>query len=122
MEVVRIYKTANVFETNHVISVLEAEGIPCFSRDSGAGGYLNVSMGFSEFGEWIFVDESDRERALLLIEGALKDSELEVRSEDEIDINSYPWYKRRNGLLRAYLLATFLILAIIYVCIFIFAS
>ena len=64
-----------------LIDVLNQNGIPAFMQKKGAGGYLGAYMGYSIYGEDIYVDEADLASARGLAEDFLQPAEPEGRIE-----------------------------------------
>lgn len=54
-------------ESNMIKAFLKDEGIPVLTRDLGLGGFMKVTMGFTVFGQELYVDESDFETASELL-------------------------------------------------------
>lgn len=71
----RVYltSTANKLESELIIDLLNAEGIPAFAREKELGNYLNIYMGYSVYGEDIYVDRDDSKAARALLSDAFPD-------------------------------------------------
>lgn len=54
-------------ESNMIKAFLKDEGIPVLIRDLGLGGFMKVTMGFTVFGQELYVDENDFEKASELL-------------------------------------------------------
>ena len=60
--------TVNDFmESNMIVAFLEQSGIPVFVRDLGSGGLLKVAMGYSIFGQELYVDKDQYQEASQLL-------------------------------------------------------
>lgn len=64
--VVRI-GTYDELEADLILDLLKNNHIPSYKKSNGAGGYLNISMGFNIYGEEIYVAEKDYQKAIDLI-------------------------------------------------------
>ncbi len=77
----------NEHEANFIESVLIANNIPFFRQHTGAGSYLTIEMGMSNFGIDIFVPESLVEKAKELINmfdyKKIQETAGEVAREDQ---------------------------------------
>lgn len=88
---VKVTSAANDIDAGLIMNLLINNNIPCFKKDNGAGGYMNVYMGYSVYGEDIYVDRKDYEAALDLINSLEPDKESidsEAVDKDTIDENS----------------------------------
>ena len=66
-----IFKTYDSFEAERVAALLEAEGIPSFKREHGAGQYLSILFGTNTTQcIEIIIPEGCAEEALHALEGA----------------------------------------------------
>lgn len=97
---IMVYNAKDDIEANWLMSILEEEGIQCYSRDSGSGEYMKITCGFSVFGKDIYVEEDCAERAKAIVLKNLQKEEETSDLEDEIKI---PWYKKRVILVRIWL-------------------
>lgn len=97
MKLVNVYNARDELEANMLTSVLEMEGIPCYSQESGAGEYIKITYGFSIYGRDIYVEDVNKDRAKEIIQREIKDvnAELGVNAEDEIDMTKVPWYHNK---------------------------
>ncbi|SHK72506.1 Putative signal transducing protein [Anaerocolumna jejuensis DSM 15929] len=77
---VKVTSAANDIDAGLIMNLLINNNIPCFKKDIGAGGYMNVYMGYSVYGEDIYVDRKDYEAALDLI-GSLEPDKESVENE-----------------------------------------
>jgi hypothetical protein len=67
MKPVKVASDKDTIEADMILNLLKNNDIPCFKKDNGTGSYMNLYLGFSVFGEEIYVDECDNEKALKLI-------------------------------------------------------
>ena len=66
-----IFKTYDSFEAEKVVALLEAEGIPSYKREHGAGQYLSIIFGTNTTQcIEILIPESCEEKAVHALEGA----------------------------------------------------
>ena len=63
MHPVKLVSLSDGFQADLLEGLLKEQGIPMLRRKLGSGGYMQAYMGFSVFGEEIYVDEADYERA-----------------------------------------------------------
>lgn len=101
---VKVTSAANDIDAGLIMNLLINNNIPCFKKDNGAGGYMNVYMGYSVYGEDIYVDRKDYEAALNLINSLEPDKEsmdtesvdmdlTDKKSMDKDDEYKLPFYK-----------------------------
>ena len=67
MKPVKVYSCSDRVQADMLIEALKREGIPAYAESKGSGDYLNIYMGTSVFGETIYVDENDADRAKEII-------------------------------------------------------
>lgn len=65
---VKLISVANYVEAGIVVGMLEENKIQTLVKSPFAGSLMNIRCGSSVYGEDIYVDESDLERALEIIE------------------------------------------------------
>lgn len=90
---VKITSAANEIEAQLIINLLRNNDIPCFKKDKAIGGYMNIYMGYSVFGEDIYVDEEDYEKAITIINDLsvaksaeeVEDSQQDSQQDDQQD-------------------------------------
>lgn len=64
----RLLTTVEDFaESNMIQAFFKDEGIPVLVKDIGMGGFMKVTMGFTVFGQELYVSENDFERAKELL-------------------------------------------------------
>ncbi|MBQ6552814.1 MAG: DUF2007 domain-containing protein [Clostridia bacterium] len=54
-------------ESQMIVGLLKDEGIPVLVKDLGLGGFMKVTMGYTVFGQELYVSEADFERAAELV-------------------------------------------------------
>ncbi len=77
MEPEKIYSAAERIEAEMLMEILRNNNIPCFKKGIGAGGYMDIYAGNSIFGEDIYVDRQDADRAREILEGVLSAADVE---------------------------------------------
>lgn len=68
MEIIKLMSTGNKIQAELIVQMLKQNGINCYYKENGAGSYMNISSGFSVFGQEIFINEEDKEKAEELID------------------------------------------------------
>ena len=63
MKPVKIYSCADRVDADMITETLNDRGIPAYSESKGSGDYMNIYMGASMFGNDIYVNEKDADRA-----------------------------------------------------------
>lgn len=76
MKAVKLLSVTNTVEAELIMNLLNNNDIPCFKKDHSTGSYMNIYMGYSVFGEDIYVDEADHERALSILNELNKEQEV----------------------------------------------
>ncbi len=113
---VKVTSAANDIDAGLIMNLLINNNIPCFKKDNGAGGYMNVYMGYSVYGEDIYVDRRDYEAALELINSLKPDKvsmdtesvDMDTIDEKSIDQEEYqdeykiPFYKNPRIIARIF--------------------
>ena len=64
MDAVKLLSVDNTVNAELVLNLLRNNEIPCYCKDIGIGGYMNIYMGYSIFGKEIYVDRADYEHAM----------------------------------------------------------
>lgn len=84
---VKLTNLLDPLESEMLQDLLRQEGIPVLTRDKGSGGYLKIYMGYSMFGEDIYVRQSDYARAQELIQTLCQgcDAAIEEAQPDAFD-------------------------------------
>lgn len=73
-------------ESNMMTAMLKDEGIPVLVKDLGMGGLMKVTMGFTVFGQELYVAESDYERAAELVKAF-----FDVDADGDDGIKKHPF-------------------------------
>lgn len=104
---IKVYNASDEIDAERILSLLEDNNIKGYSHDSGLGGYMELTRGFSTYGKDIYVDESDSEqaRALIKIYGPEKDDDL-------TDYGGVPWYNNKRIIARIILAAVVCMVAV----------
>ncbi len=100
-----IRSVSNHIEAEMIIELLRQNGIPCYREYLEAGEYLRIYMGYSIYGEDIFVDWDDYDAASDLLDDwdvtretyAEESDRPEETMEPEEPYENTPSYKRRNS-------------------------
>ncbi len=137
MKPVKVTSVTNSIEANMIMDLLQNNGIPCIKKDNGPGGYMNLYYGFSVYGEDIYVDERDYQKANSIIEELRPDenSEQDILMDDQTDkadelndiktlddiiktkddsYDNYPFYRNPRKLVRIYLAFSVIVAILIY--------
>jgi hypothetical protein len=101
MHPIKLKSVANQIEAELILNLLRNNNIPCFKKSPGVGGYMNIYMGYSVYGEDIYVDEQDYQKALNL----LKDIESDESTIEE-DNSHIPFYKNHRIVARIIILVS----------------
>lgn len=98
---IKLTSVANEIEAKMLLSYLQSYGISCYKKDVKIGGYMNLYMGYSIFGEDIYVDEEEYDIAVDLLQG-IEDKVLEEckkdynqQGNDITHSEKIPFYKRK---------------------------
>lgn len=84
MKPVKVYSCSDRIQADMLTETLRQNGIPAYTESRGSGDYLNIYMGTSVFGETIYVDENDADRAKAIIETITEtDMNVMVSSEEQ---------------------------------------
>ena len=54
-------------ESQMIVGLLKDENIPVLVKDLGLGGFMKVTMGYTVFGQELYVSEADFDRAAELV-------------------------------------------------------
>lgn len=84
---VKLKSVANNIEAELIINLLKNNNIQCLKKSREAGDYMNIYMGYSIFGEDIYVNEKDYEVALELLNSLSDDDELQTDKDNNKDSN-----------------------------------
>lgn len=87
MHPVKLASFSEGLQADMLEGLLKDLGIPVLRRKLGSGGYMQAYMGFSVFGEELYVDEADYERAKEVL-GVLETDGGETEPEKWEDVGS----------------------------------
>jgi hypothetical protein len=132
MKPVKVATAMNSAETGLIMNLLMNNEIPCFKKDIGPGGWMNVKYGFSVYGEEIYVDVRDYEKASIII-GELSpeqspefDQEADPEADNKDDgeaaaetgkadsYKNYPFYRNPRILARIFIITQIVIALLVY--------
>lgn len=88
---IKVYNASDEIDARRILSLFEDNNIKGYSRDSGPGGYMEITRGFSVYGKDIYVDEDDASRALELIN---------ISEPEQDDNGSVSWFYNRRIMAR----------------------
>jgi hypothetical protein len=107
---VKLTSVANEMEAKMLLSYLQSYGISCYKKDAKIGGYMNIYMGYSIFGEDIYVDEEDYDIAADLLK-AMENQNAEdskngndFQEDDELSNENIPFFKNKTVVARIILI------------------
>lgn len=103
---IKIYNASDEIDARRVLSLLESNNINGYIRDSGPGGYLELTRGFSVYGKDVFVDEADAQEAL-----ALLGENIPISRHDKSEEVRTPWYHNRRII--AWIILGFIVCAVV---------
>lgn len=89
---VKLKSAVNNIDAELIINLLRNNNITCYKKSKGSGGYMNIYMGYSVYGEDIYVDKSDYEKANELLDEISAINEL-IPEEEDKDNMAIPFYK-----------------------------
>ena len=110
IEPVKIRYSLNVIDAEMAMDLLSQNNIPCFSKHPESGGYMSIYMGFSVYGEDIYVDRKDAQAAIDILNdwdvtrGASAEESVEAGGAEEPgeSYDNAPSYKRRRTAARVF--------------------
>lgn len=88
MKPVKVYSCADRVQADMITETLNEQGIPAYSESKGSGDYMNIYMGTSMFGNDIYVNEKDQDKAKELISALTSDVETTDVEDTEIPARS----------------------------------
>lgn len=94
----QLYSGIDDYVINEICEILKQNEIPFIKKADGSGSYMNISMGKSLQEKRIFVNESDYEKALSLIEIFTVDNKDNKKDEEEL-VNKSKTLIRGAGIL-----------------------
>lgn len=86
VDVVKLTSASDHVQAELLQGLLKNQGIPSYSMDKESGGYMRVYMGYSIFGEDIYVRASDLNAAQVCLEewdSQRNQGEMQVEAEEE---------------------------------------
>jgi len=104
MDAVKLISVDNTVNAELILNLLRNNEIPCYAKDNGIGGYMNIYMGYSIFGKDIYVDSADYNRAnevLKVLEAEEDETVVDVNNNpEEVDYNkeSLQHLNKKNSL------------------------
>lgn len=112
-EVIKINAPDN-YNTDIIIDLLTKNGIPCYTKSKGAGGYLNINMGFSVYGTDIYISKKDHPKAAALL-NSLIENQLPAIKEDSRIKNQIAFYKNPRIIAQIILIAFAIIVILSFI-------
>lgn len=88
MKPVKVYSCADRVQADMITETLNEQGIPAYSESKGSGDYMNIYMGTSMFGNDIYVNEKDQDKAKELIASLTSAVEMADAEDVEIPVRS----------------------------------
>lgn len=82
MKPVKIFSCADRVQADMITETLNNRGIPAYSESKGSGDYMNIYMGTSMFGNDVYVNENDADRAKEIIAALTMPLEEKPDAED----------------------------------------
>lgn len=95
----QLYSGIDDYVINEICEILKQNEIPFIKKADGSGSYMNISMGKSLQEKRIFVNESDYEKALSLIEIFTVDNKDNKKDDEEELVNRSKIVIRGAGIL-----------------------
>lgn len=125
MKPVKVTQTATTIEAEMLMDLLRNNDIPCFKKDNGPGGLMNVKYGFTVYGQDVYVDEKDYEKASEIIKELSAGQDFEYSDEIENEISDDedkeediykddPFFRNPYKLMRVFLISIILISVLIF--------
>ena len=90
----KVYSCASRVQADILVEALNGAGIAAYRQPGGSGDYMDIYMGTSVFGEDIYVDKDEEEKAKEIIAGIILPAE-EERSAPNEDAPVTAAYKRK---------------------------
>ncbi|WP_097015798.1 DUF2007 domain-containing protein [Anaerocolumna aminovalerica] len=101
---VKLKSAVNNIDAELIINLLHNNNITCYKKSRGSGGYMNIYMGYSVYGEDIYVDKNDYEKAEQLLNEISEAQELIPEDQDK-DNAPVPFFKNPRIIARILLIA-----------------
>lgn len=96
-EPVKIYSAPDAISGEMIRNLLHNEGIECYKKELETGNFMNIYMGYSVFGEEIYVNSVDEKAAreiLKVLEPENQEDGGDLTEEDLYE--RVPFYKNRR--------------------------
>ncbi len=104
-EPIKIYSAQDAITGEMVCNLLRNEGIACYRQELETGNYMNLYMGYSVFGEDIYVNSRDVDRAGEVLEVMKPEEETSQEDPAEEETGqSIPFYKKKRVVVWIYLI------------------
>ncbi|HWT76733.1 MAG TPA: DUF2007 domain-containing protein [Mobilitalea sp.] len=103
-KMVKLETAANEINAALIMNLLINNNIPCYKKSKGAGGYMSIYMGYSVFGEDIYVAKKDYQKAREILDELSVTEEPEDTEEDNNDYK-VPFYRKPQIIARIILIA-----------------
>ncbi|GAA4654597.1 hypothetical protein GCM10023142_17350 [Anaerocolumna aminovalerica] len=100
---VKLVSAVNNIDAELIINLLHNNNITCYKKSRGSGGYMNIYMGYSVYGEDIYVDKNDYEKAEQLLNEISEAQELIPEDRDN-DNAPVPFFKNPRIIARILLI------------------
>jgi hypothetical protein len=75
-------------DASMITALLEDSQIPSFIKDRGVGGYLKIYMGYTIYGQDIYVNSDSYEKAKELLDFYFNSNVEDMELEDDFDIEN----------------------------------
>lgn len=83
----KLLSVSSEIEAKMMIELLNNNNIACLKKDNFTGSYMDIFMGYSIFGEDIYVNKNDYEKAKELLDSLGNEQDIEI-TEDSIPSDS----------------------------------
>lgn len=96
-EPVKIYSAPDAISGEMIRNLLHNEGIECYKKELETGNFMNIYMGYSVFGEEIYVNAMDEKAAreiLKVLEPENQEDEGDLAEEDIC--HGVPFYRNKR--------------------------
>lgn len=103
-EPVKIYSAPDAISGEMIQNLLHNEGIECYKKELETGNFMNIYMGYSVFGEEIYVNAMDEKAAREILKVLEPENQEDGEDLTEQDIyHNVPFYKNRRILVWIFL-------------------
>lgn len=103
-EPVKIYSAPDAISGEMIRNLLHNEGIECYKKELETGNFMNIYMGYSVFGEEIYVNAVDEKAAREILKVLEPEHQEDGGDLTEEDIyHNVPFYKNRRILVWIFL-------------------